>query len=62
MRITKSIAGFTEVNARTNDFFELKVVSTSSESEKIQKCKKECEEIIRRIDNEPNSTEKNGID
>jgi len=62
MRITKSIAGFSEVNSRTQDFFELKVVSTSSESEKILRCKKECEEIIRRIDNESNGAEKSGFD
>ena len=55
MRITKSIAGFTEINTRTQEFFELKVVALAHEEKKIQKCKKECERIIRGIDNEPDN-------
>lgn len=62
MRISKSISGFTEVNTRTQEFFELKVVAPAHESERIAKCRKEVEDLVRRIDSEFDEKQKGGSD
>lgn len=59
MRITKSIAGFNEVNNRIQEHFELKVVAPAMEADRIAKCKKEVEKLIEGIDREASEREKN---
>ena len=62
MRIKKSITGYSEVNTRGEQFFEIKVIAPVGEREKIEKCYRKVEKLVEGIDREPDKGKEDSVD